>query len=116
RPTTPGWRSHPGRFPITQRHLPAFAGARSTSGPTAASRSRSAEEKYAPIGSTCSMMWVSASKMRIPSRAMACSSVAARDAAGLAGESDDVQAGVGAIGQIDQAALVGLHVGGLDGD
>src|SRR5919204_2845368 len=96
--------------------MPAFAAARCTSGPCAASRARSAADRYASIGSTGSMMWVSASKMRMPSRAIACSSVAGRDAAGLADESDDVQAGVGAIGQIDQAALVGLHVVGLDRD
>jgi hypothetical protein len=29
---------------------------------------------------------------------------------GLAGEAHDVQAGVGAIGQVDQAALIGLDV------
>src|SRR5207245_1922451 len=40
------------------------AGARPTSGPRAASFARSAGARYASIGSTGSMMWVSASKMR----------------------------------------------------
>src|SRR5919204_3898898 len=96
--------------------MPAFAAARCTSGPCAANRARSAADRYASIGSTGSMMCVSASKMRMPSRAIADSSVAAGDAAGLAGESDDVQAGVGAIGQIDEAPLVGLDIVRLDRD
>src|SRR2546422_10099551 len=43
-------------------------------------------------------------------------SVPAGDPARLSGESDDVQPGVGAVGQVDEAALVRLHVVGLDRD
>jgi len=44
--------------------MPALPGTRSTSGPSAASFARSAALRFASIGSTGSMMWVSASKMR----------------------------------------------------
>src|SRR5882672_410089 len=102
--------------------MPALAGARCTSGPSAASRARSAADRYASIGSTGSMMWVSASKIRMPARAMGVpprpgrGSVPAGDPARLSGESDDVQSGVGPVGQVDEAALVRLHVVGLDRD
>ena len=39
-------------------------------GEDAANLARSAAERYASMGSTGSMMWVSASKMRYPARAM----------------------------------------------
>ena len=44
--------------------MPAFAGARPTSGPSAASLARSAAARCSSMGSAASMMWVSASKMR----------------------------------------------------
>src|SRR5262245_24514180 len=38
------------------------------------------------------------------------------DGAGRAGQLDDVQPGIGAVGQIDVATIVDFHVVGLDGD
>jgi hypothetical protein len=40
----------------------------------------------------------------------------ARDASCLAGELQDVHAGIGAINDIDVAAIVGFHIVALDGD
>src|SRR5260370_3277282 len=58
--------------------MPALAGARSTSGPSAASFARSAIVRYSSIGSAGSMICVSASKIRYPARAMGASFRAAR--------------------------------------
>ena len=60
----PRRRLSAGRLPITYRDIPALAGARPTRGPSAASFARSPAARYSSIGSTGSMMWVSASKMR----------------------------------------------------
>ena len=60
----PSRRFNSGRLPTRYRDMPPLAGARWTSGPTAASLARAAAERYASMGSTGSMMWVSASKMR----------------------------------------------------
>ncbi len=59
----PRRRFRSGRLPTTYRDMPALAGARRTSG-SSASLARSADARYASTGSTGSMTWVSASKMR----------------------------------------------------
>jgi hypothetical protein len=49
---------------MRQRDMPAFAGPRPISGPSAASFARSVAARYSSMGSTGSMMCVSASKIR----------------------------------------------------